>query len=343
MKAMVLRGPNIPFEMVQVPDPVAGPGEAVARVVTCGAGLTIQHAKAGRRKIDFPRIIGHEITGEIVQVGPGVTGLKPGDGVTAYFYLNCGHCRYCRSQLEPLCENTGGNVGLECDGGYAEFIKLPAHIFIKYPEGLDYKTHPAEMGVITDALATPYKVLRRASIKAGETVAVFGAGGGVGIHQVMMAKWARARVIAVDVAANKFDACRKAGADEVLNPRDGDVVRALRDLTHGLGVDVAVDYVCTTATLEAGIQALGRRGRLVILGGAAQPFQAPARDMLTKEQAILGSRYVTRAEILETCDLVARREVWPLVTEIRPLQDAEAVHDLVERGEVTGRAVLRVA
>ena len=245
--------------------------------------------------------------------------------------------------LEPLCTNTGGNVGLECDGGYAEYIKLPAHIFIKYPEGLDYKKHPAEMGVITDALATPYKVLRRASIKAGETVAVFGAGGGVGIHQVMMAKWARARVIAVDVAADKFDACRKAGADEVLNPRDGDVVEALRDLTHGNGVDVAIDYVCTTATLEAGVKALGRRGRLVILGGAAQPFQVPAYDMLTKEQAILGSRYVTRAEILEACDLVARGEVWPLVTDIRPLQEAEAVHDLVERGQVTGRAVLRVA
>ena len=215
MKAMMLRGPNTPFEMVQVPDPVAGPGEAVARVITCGAGLTIQHAKAGRRKINFPRIIGHEITAEIVAVGAGVTGLKPDDGVTAYFYLNCGHCRYCLSMLEPLCTNSGGNVGLECDGGYAEYIKLPAHIFIKYPEGLDYKKHPAEMGVITDALATPYKVLRRASIKAGETVAVFGAGGGVGIHQVMMAKWARARVIAVDVAADKFDACRKAGADEV--------------------------------------------------------------------------------------------------------------------------------
>ena len=91
------------------------------------------------------------------------------------------------------------------------------------------------MGVITDALATPYKVLRRAQIKAGETVAVIGAGGGVGIHQVMMAKWAKARVIAVDVAADKFDACRKAGADDVVNPRDGDVVEALRDLTHGAG------------------------------------------------------------------------------------------------------------
>jgi propanol-preferring alcohol dehydrogenase len=343
MKAMVLRGPNTPFELVQMPDPVAGPGEAVARVITCGSGLTIQHAKAGRRQIKFPRIIGHEITAEIVAVGAGVSGLKVGDGVTAYFYLNCGHCRFCLANLEPLCVNCGGNVGLECDGGYAEYIKLPAHIFIKYPETLDYKKHPAEMGVITDALATPYKVLRRAQIKGGETVAIFGAGGGVGIHQVMMAKWANARVIAVDIAADKFDACRKAGADEVLDPRNGDVVEALRDLTHGAGVDVAVDYVCTTATLEAGIKMLGRRGRLVILGGAAQPFQVPALKMLLNEQAILGSRYVTRVEILEACDLVARGEVWPLVTVIRPMQEAEAVHDLVERGQVTGRAVLRVA
>ena len=247
-----------------------------------------------------------------------MSGLKPGDGVTAYFYLNCGHCRRCLSMLEPLCDNYVGNVGLECDGGYAEYIKLPAHIFIKYPDGLDYKKHPAEMGVITDALATPYKVLRRAAIKGGETVAVIGAGGGIGIHQLMMAKWANARVIAVDTAADKFDACRKAGADEVVNPQDGDVVEALRDLTHGDGVDVVIDYVSTTATQEAGVKALGQRGRLVILGGAAQPFPAPARDMLTKEQAILGSRYVTRAEILEACDLVARGEVWPLVTVCGP-------------------------
>ena len=176
MKAMLLRGPNTPFEMVTVPDPVAGPGEAVARVITCGAGLTIQHAKAGRRKIDFPRIIGHEITAEIVQVGAGVSTLKVGDGVTSFFYLNCGHCRYCLTTLEPLCTNQGGNVGLECDGGYAEYIKLPAHIFIKYPDELDYKAHPAEMGVITDALATPYKVLRRAQVKGGETVALIAAG-----------------------------------------------------------------------------------------------------------------------------------------------------------------------
>jgi propanol-preferring alcohol dehydrogenase len=343
MKAMLLRGPNLPFEPVDLPDPVAGPGEAVARVITCGSGLTIQHVKAGRRAIPFPRIIGHEITGEIVAVGPGVSSLAVGDGVTAYFYLNCGHCRWCLAQLEPLCPNSGGNVGLNCDGGYAEYIKLPAHIFIKLPENLDYKGHAAEIGVVTDALATPYKVLRRARVAPGETVAIFGAGGGVGIHQVMLAKWAHARVIAVDIAAHKFDACRKAGADEVINPHNCDAAAALLDLTHGEGVDVVIDYVSATSTLEAGAKALGRRGRLVTLGGAGQPFTASARDMLNKEQDLLGSRYVTRTDILAAFDLVARGEVWPLVTDVRPLAEAEAVHARVERGEVIGRAALRVA
>ena len=342
MKAMLLRGPNMPFELTDLPDPVAGPGEAVARVITCGSGLTIQHVKAGRRKVAFPRVIGHEITAEIVAVGAGVAHLKIGDGVTAYYYLNCGHCRWCLANLEPLCAAAGGNVGLECDGGYAEYIKLPAHIFIKLPENLDWKAHPAEIGVVTDALATPYKVLRRARIRGGETVAVIGAGGGVGIHQVMMAKWANARVIAVDVATGKFEACRKAGADATVDPRSTDLATALRDLTNGAGVDVVIDYVCTAATLEAGVRALGRRGRLVVLGGAAQPFTVPARDMLLDEREVLGSRYVTRAEILETFDLVARRAVWPLVTDVRPLAEAEAIHERVERGEVTGRAALRI-
>ena len=340
MKALVLRGARQPFELTQVPDPVPGPGEAVAHVITCGSGLTIQHVKAGRRAAAFPRIIGHEITGEIVATGAGVTALKVGDAVTAYFYLNCGHCRWCLANLEPLCPGSGGNVGIECDGGYAEYIKLPAHIFIKLPEGLDHKAHPAEIGVITDALATPYKVLDRARIRPGETVAVFGAGGGLGIHQVMMAKWAKARVIAVDTAKAKFEACRKAGADATVDAASCNVGEALLDLTRGEGVDVAVDYVSSTTTLEAAARSLGRRGRLVTLGGAGQPFQVAASDLLVKEQEILGSRYVTRREVLDTLDLVARREVWPMVTDIRPLAEAEALHDRVERGEVTGRAAL---
>jgi D-arabinose 1-dehydrogenase-like Zn-dependent alcohol dehydrogenase len=343
MKALVLRSPGTPFELTRLPDPVPGPGEAVARVLACGAGLTIQHVKAGRAKAKFPLVIGHEITGEIVATGAGAEGLKAGDPVTAFYYLFCGRCRWCLSELEPLCENSGGNVGRDCDGGYAEYIKLPARLFIKLPEGLDWRAHPAEIGVVGDALATPYKVLGRARVKAGETIAVIGAGGGLGIHQLMMAKWAGARAVAVESRREKFDACRKAGADEVVDASQGRIAEQLLDLTRGQGVDVAVDYVSSTATLEAAVKALGRRGRLVTLGGAAQPFSLSARELLVKEQEILGSRYVTRREVIETLELVARREVWPLVTDVRPLEEAEALHERLERGEVIGRAALRIA
>lgn len=342
MKAMVLEAPNTAFVLKQVPDPQAGPGEAVARVRACGSGLTIQHVKAGRTPAGFPLIIGHEIAGEIVEVGAGVSGIAAGDAVTAYFYLSCGHCRWCLANLEPLCDNSGGHVGRNCDGGYAEFIKLPARNFIKLPDALDYKAQPAVAGVISDAIATPLKVLKRARIRAGETVAVFGAGGGLGIHQVMMAQWARTRVIAVETKSEKFEACRQAGADEVVDAASGNVAEALLELTDGRGVDVAIDYVSTTATLEAGARALGKGGRLVTLGGAGQTFQVNARAMLQKEQDLLGSRYVSRSEILAALELVAQGEIRPLVTDIRPLEEAEALHEKVEKGEVIGRAALLI-
>jgi len=342
MRALLLRGPHTRFELTAVPDPVAGAGEAVARVLACGAGLTIQHIKAGRIAAEFPRIIGHEITGEIVEIGAGVRGLAVGDAVTAYYYLYCGHCRWCLAHLEPLCERSGGNVGKNCDGGYAEYIKLPAHNYIKLPPGLDHRAHAAEIGVVTDALATPYKVLRRARVKAGETLAVFGAGGGLGIHQLVLAKWARARVIAVEVKPDKFAACRAAGADETIDAAAVDPAAALKDLTRGAGVDVAIDYVSTTATLEAAARSLGPRGRLVTLGGAGEAFRVSSLEMLLKEQALLGSRYVSRSEVMETLELVARREVWPIVTDIRPMEEAEALHARLEAGAVTGRAALLI-
>lgn len=342
MKALLLSGPNEPFDLTEVPDPTVGPGEAVARVYACGSGLTIQHVKAGRMPANFPRIIGHEIAGEIVEIGLGVTDLKVGDGVTSYYYINCGHCRWCLSGNEPLCENSGGNVGRDCDGGYAQFIKLPSHLFLKFPEGIDFKTHPAEMGVAMDALTTPYKVLRRGRIKPGETIAVFGAGGGVGIHQLMLAKWAKATVIGIDVSIEKFQACRDAGADIVINPGEEDVVETLMEITHGEGIDVAIDYVSSTVTLEAAANSLGRHGRLITLGGAGETFKANSLNMLLKEQDLLGSRYATRVEILETYDLIKRGEIWPIVTDIRPMEQAEEIHKKLENGEITGRAAILI-
>jgi len=341
MKAMLLKAANTPLVLETVADPVPGPGEAVARVLACGAGLTIHHARAGRLKLEYPRILGHEITGEIVAVGQGVTGLKTGDAVTSYFYLNCGDCRWCRVNRATLCENFRGYVGREIDGGYAEYIKLPAANFMKLPPGLDWRKHPAEIGVICDAIATPVKVIRRARVTATDTVAVFGAGGGLGMHMLMLARWARARqVIAVDVMAGKFETCLKAGAAATVDASGGKVAEQLLELTGGKGVDVAIDFVCNGATQEAAIAALNTGGRLVVLAGHGQPFKADTTAMLRKELELLGSRYCTRQELLDSLELVARGEVWPLVTEKVPLAEAEGIHQRLNKGLITGRAAL---
>ncbi|MGZ3408855.1 MAG: alcohol dehydrogenase catalytic domain-containing protein [Xanthobacteraceae bacterium] len=343
MRALVMRQPASPMVLETLPDPVPGPGEAVARVFTCGAGLTVQHIRAGRSPATFPRILGHEIAGEIVAIGPGVDDVAIGDEVTAYFYLTCGKCKWCINGRESLCANFGGFVGRHCDGGYAEMIKLPARNFLKLPPGLSAREQGPEIGVITDALATPYKVLRRARIGPTDTVAVFGAGGGLGVHMLLMAKFARANVIAVDINADKLARCRQLGASQTVDASTQDVAKTLREMTGGRGVDVAVDFVSTRATQEAAVAALGTGGRLAILGGSAQPFTLPANEVMAKELEILGSRYVTRQEVHEALAIAARGDVWPVVSEVVPFEEAEALHARIERGEIFGRAALRIA
>jgi propanol-preferring alcohol dehydrogenase len=341
MKAMLLKAANTPLVLEEVPDPVPGAGEAVAKVFACGAGLTIHHARAGRIKVDYPRILGHEIAGEIVAVGAGVRNVKPGDGVTAYFYLTCGECRWCRTDRETLCDNFGGYVGREIDGGYAEYIKLPASAFIPIPEGLDWRAHPAEAGVVCDAIATPIKVTRKARVMPTDTVAVFGAGGGLGVHMVQVARWAHAkRVIAVDVAPFKLQACLEAGADAAIDASAGRVTEQLLEATGGKGIDVAIDFVSSASTLEAACAALGKGGRLVTLGGNSATFNVNPGEMLRKELELLGSRYASKQEVVESLELVARGELWPIVRDKVPMAEAEAVHDRLDKAAVTGRAAL---
>lgn len=341
MKAMVLRAPNTPFVMEERPQPKPARGEAVARVFACGAGLTIEHVRAGRvPSATFPRVIGHEISAEIVEVGADVRSLKVGDAVTCYFYTGCGQCRWCRTEREPLCEHQGPRIGYQVDGGYAEFIKMPEGNFLKLPPGLDHKGRAAEIAVIADALATPFKVLRRAAIAPLETVAVVGAGGGLGIHMVQMARWAGARVIAVERGTAKFDACRQAGAHALVDAAGNDVVGAVMEASGGRGCDVVIDFVSSASSLAAGFAYLGVAGRLVTLGGAGEDFTIAARHLLNKEAVVMGSRYATKQEVLDTLALAAAGEIWPLVTETYPLAEADRAHQRLARGEVIGRAVL---
>ena len=339
MRAMVLHAPDTPFVLEERPDPIAGDNEIVAKVLACGSGLTIHHAVRGRTDATFPRVIGHEILGEIAEIGSGVAGFSVGDRVTTHAYITCGYCKWCKADREPLCDNLAGFAGRHVDGGYAEYVKLPARTFIKVPETLDHKKHPAEISVICDAIVTPYKVLKRARITPLDTVAVIGAGGGVGIHMVMLAKWAHARAIAVDISADKLAACREVGADATVDASHENVTAALKDATGG-GVDVVVDFVSSKATLEAGVQALGKGGRLVTLGGNAMPFEVSAANLLVNEIDVLGSKSFTAGEIGEALEICARGEVWPLVTETYSLEEVNTVHERLEAEAITGRAAI---
>src|SRR6267154_6003185 len=151
MKAMVLRELAGPLHLTEVPIPAPGPGEVLVRVRATGVGLTVVIMTANPGVMtSFPRIPGHEIAGEVVEVGPLVRNVKPGDRVACHFYLTCHACSYCRSGRETLCRNFGGYLGMAADGGYAEFVSVPALSLCKIPEGVS----DLEAAVATDALAT---------------------------------------------------------------------------------------------------------------------------------------------------------------------------------------------
>ena len=338
MKALILKGPNEPFIFEDVPDPIPQNGEAVAKVLACGSGLTIQHVKAGRTKVNFPIIIGHEITAEIIELRGDCGELKVGMPVTAYFYLTCGHCKWCKINRETLCDNFKGYIGRQINGGYAEYISLPAKNFIPIPLSIKYKENPIETGIISDAIATPLKVIKKARIGITDKVGVIGAGGGLGIHMLRMLNLYNVKTIAIETKQIKEKSCRDSGASEFINPNSNSKKEVIEDFTNNCGLDVVIDFVSSKSSLETGTELLGSGGRLVTLGGSGEFFNIDSGNMLLKEIEIIGSRYCSKQEVIDSLNLVSRGLITPLVTEkVSPYQ-ANDLHERIEKGNVIGRA-----
>ena len=338
MKALILKGPNEPFTFEDVPDPIPQNGEAVAKVLACGSGLTIQHVKAGRTKVNFPIIIGHEITAEIVDLRGDCGELKVGMPVTAYFYLTCGYCKWCKINRETLCNNFKGYIGRQINGGYAEYISLPAKNFIPIPLSINYKENPIETGIISDAIATPLKVIKKARISITDTVGVIGAGGGLGIHMLRMLNLYNVKTIAIETKQIKEKSCRDSGASEFINPNSNSKKEVIEDFTNNCGLDVVIDFVSSKGSLETGTELLGNGGRLVTLGGSGEFFNIDSGNMLLKEIEVIGSRYCSKQEVIDSLNLVSNGLITPLVTEkVSPYQ-ANDLHERIEKGNVIGRA-----
>ena len=347
MKAMVLHGLGQPLRLEEVPLPQAGPTDVLVRMRVCGVGLTVVNLIATPGRVtSYPRIPGHEIAGEIVDVGAAVRNVKSGQRVTSHFYLTCGQCRQCRSGRETLCLNPGGNIGSATDGGYAEYVVLPERNTVLIPDGVS----DVDAAVASDAIATPYHACRKeARLGPGDSVLIIGAGGGVGIHMVQMARLCGARVLAADIGADKLALAKEMGADEIIDSRVAPLAEQVRALTRGLGVDAVIDIVASRATLEAGLQALAMRGRLVIIGAHPKPvygddpgFMINPIDFLHRGLELHASRYVNAAEIAQTLELVRLKRIKPVVTQIFPLERVEEAHDLIRRNATVGRLALTI-
>ena len=346
MRAMRIHELGGSFRLETVPVPKPGPNDALLRLGATGVGLTLVIMRRTPGLISrYPRTMGHEIAGEVVEVGPEVRNVRPGDLVTAHFYLTCHNCNFCRSGRETLCPDFRGYVGLACDGGYAEYMTLPALNLCKIPGGVS----PLDACVAADAVCTPYhNCVAEAQIKPGDLVAVVGAGGGVAIHAVQMAQACGGHVIGVDVSERKLETVSKLGAFAVVNPQKSDPVEEILSLTNGKGVDAYLDYVATRQTLEAGLACLARGGKLVIVGyrppaaygGASPSFTVDPLEFLSRGQEIHGSRYCSMLELRQSLELIRQGRIKPVVTETFKLEETEKGFQMLEKNEITGRAAV---
>ncbi|WP_396221645.1 alcohol dehydrogenase catalytic domain-containing protein, partial [Gemmatimonas sp.] len=264
MRAVRLRAPGHPVEDADIPMPPCGPGDVLVRVRAAGICHSDVHYRAGRSRVEpLPLTLGHEVAGEIAAVGEHVRDLRVGDPVCLHYLVICGHCDDCRAGREQFCA-TGKMLGHFTDGGWAEYIAVPARNAVPLPPRVPF----AQGAVMMCSSATSLHALRKGRLAAGETVLVVGAGG-LGMSAVQLARaLGAADVIAVDRDAAKLALAERFGARTIqaadLTPDE--VVAQVRAMTNGRGVDVALELVGKPVTMRTALQSLAPLGRAVVVG-----------------------------------------------------------------------------
>lgn len=338
MRAMVIEEFGGPLVAKDVPIPEPGPGEVLIAVRACAVDRFDVAIRKGRReRSTFPHILGHEISGQVAEVGEGVTKWDIGDRIAATLYLVCGTCRWCRSGRETICENFGGHVGVAIPGGYAEYLVLPEHNLVSLPDSIDF---PAG-SILANAIGTPYHALKyRMNLQPGEKLIVTGAGGGVGLHAVQLGVMLGAEVMAVDMGHAKLSKAKELGAAITIDPRVQKIRDAASRWTSGVGVDGVLELV-GPATMPETLASLAKGGRMVIVGShSGAEWSIDPGDIYRNEWEIKGSRNVSATELAEVIELVADGAITPIVAGTFPLEEAESLQKRVTTGKAVGREIL---
>jgi len=302
MKAIRLIQPGRPLEMQDVSIPSIGPNDILVAVKAAGICHSDAHYRLGRSPVHpLPMTLGHEVAGVIETVGAEVEHLKAGERVCLHYMATCGHCEYCLKGSEQFCK-TGKMIGKYRDGGFAEFIAVPARSAFVLPPEIPFE-HGA---VMMCSSATALHALHKARLKPGETVAVYGAGG-LGASAIQLARASGAQqVFAVDIKTAKLDLARQLGAIPI-HGAQLDPVSEIRRMSGGRGVDVAVELIGLPHTMGQAFKSLAIQGRLAIAGITEHGFQiAPYWDLINKEAEIIGVSDHLAQEIPELIEWARR-------------------------------------
>lgn len=284
MKAVRLVEIGKPLEMQEIPRPTVGEGEVLVRVKAAGICHSDVHYRAGTSGVGgLPQTLGHEVAGVIEKVGPGAAGVEPGDRVCLHYLLTCGQCGYCRTGREQFC-TTGKMIGKHVDGGYAEYIAVPARNAVPLPGGVPFE----QAAIMMCSSSTAFHALRKARLGAGDTVAVFGAGG-LGMSAIQLARAMGAvQVMAVDINADKLRQAAAYGAIPV-DARQADPVDEIRRVTGGRGVDVAIEVIGLPVTMEQAVRVLAVQGRAALAGITDRAIAVDTyHDVVGREAEIIG-------------------------------------------------------
>jgi NADPH:quinone reductase-like Zn-dependent oxidoreductase len=330
-------GPEV-IRAQPMPRPDPGPGEVLVRVRAVALNHLDLWVRRGlpRLRVSFPHIPGSDVAGVVEARGPGVRLVEAGTEVVVSPGLSCGVCAQCVSGADNLCDRYA-ILGEHMHGGYAEYVAVPEANILAKPAGLSFE----EAASIPLVFLTAWNMLvELAALRFGESVLVWGAGSGVGVAGVQIAKLYAARVIAVSGASWKLERAKALGADEVINHREEDVGDAVRRLTDRRGVDVVFDHV-GAATWQTSIRALARGGRLVTCGATSGAEAATdIRYIYGRRLSILGAWMGTKAHLRAAMQLVAQGRLRPVVHEVFPLEDAARAQGVMERSEHFGKLVL---
>ena len=354
MKAMRLAEFGKPLRLDEVDLPATGDGVLV-KVVASGVCHTDIHVTAGSydlgdgkllkmadRGIPLPLTPGHEVAGEVVDMGKhdGGSNVREGDRVVVFPWLGCGTCRKCAAGFENLCETKPRSLGIFKDGGYAEYVLVPHPRYLIPAEGL----RAEEAAPLACSGLTAYSALNKCRVESEDLLVIIGAGG-VGCSAIQLAsRTTSARVVVLDVDDAKLKLASELGAERTINIRNLErktVIDAVKKDNNGRGADAVIDFVGRPETSGLAFESLTRQGRVVLVGlfGGAGSFPLPLFPL--RGAQITGSFTGTLTELSELVQLAANGVIKPVVSGKYRLEEANEVLEKLGRGEIAGRAVLR--